>query len=172
MHPVRTLVAVLLLTSVGIMSAHSQATSQCAEEYNQAETAYFNAEFDRAIRLLRTCLEEADLRPATQIRFYRLLGFAYIAQGNHSAARTAVERILDLDPDYAPDPETDRPDYVELVREVKADREAATQPDRGRRWLRWVLGGVGVAAAAALTAIFLGGGDTDDTLPTPPVPDN
>ena len=178
---IRTVVvAPLIAVLLGTMPARGQEASACGPEYDQAETAYFDAEFDRAIRLLQTCLEEVDLSPDAQIRFYRLLGFAHIAQGDRAQARTAVEQLLAVDPEYAPDPDTDRPDYVALVREVKADQPAEAQSDDGRPWLRWVIGGAAVVAGV-LAAVLIGGGsggnpdpddDDDDFFPRPSVPIN
>ena len=170
----RTALLAGLLLALSFLPARAQDASQCAPEYTQAETAYFDADFDRAIRLLRTCLEEADLDPDAQVRFYRLLSFAYIAQDERAQARTAIEQLLTVDPNYAPDPETDRPDYVALVREVKAARTPADDDD-GRRWLRWVLGGAGAVAAGVLTIVLVGEGDDGGgtgNLPAPPTPPN
>lgn len=161
-----------LLILVGIAPARGQNASACDAEYAQAETAYFDAAFDRAIRLLRTCLEEADLPAEVQVRFYRLLSFAYIAQDEQAEARAAISQLLDVAPGYTPDPETDRPDYVALVREVKATRAPAEAG--GRRWLRWALGGAGAVAVGVLAVLLVGSGDGGgpDNLPAPPLPSN
>lgn len=166
-----------LLVLTGLLFLAPQPTrgqdaSQCAQEYEQAETAYFDAAFDRAIRLLRTCLDEAELSTEAQVHFYRLLSFSYIAQDDRAQARAAIEQLLNADPEYTPDPATDRPDYVALVRDVKAARTPAEE--EGRRWLRWVLGGAGAVAVGVLTAVLIGGGDSGgaDDLPAPPIPPN
>jgi len=64
-------------------------------------------DFDRAIQLLRTCLEEADLAPDDQVRFYRLLSFAHIAKDEQPQARESIEQLLSLNPDCAPDDDDD-----------------------------------------------------------------
>lgn len=146
--------------SVSPVRAQQQADG-CASEYEQAEAQYFAANFNAAINLLQTCLQDASLSEATRVRIYRLLSFAYIAQGSQQQARLAVESLLDLRPDYTPDPAQDRPDFVRLVREIKASRQPATSDtaDEGRRWVRWALGGAGVAAAGVLTIVLVGGGN-------------
>lgn len=168
----RLAVAAGLLIMSSSSPAHGQEASACAQEYTQAETAYFDAAFDRAVRLLRTCLEEADLSADAEVRFYRLLSFAYIAQDERDLARAAVEQLLDVAPNYTPNPDTDRPDYIALVRDVKANRTPVETG--GRRWLRWVLGGAGAAAIGVLTIVLVGGGNGNgpDTLPAPPLPSN
>lgn len=172
--PVRpTALALLLLAVLAAQPARAQPTTPCAEEYDQAQTAYFNAEFDRAIRLLQTCLQEVALSPDAQVRFYRLLAFAHIARNEDAAARTAIERLLVVDPAYTPNPDTDRPDYVALVRTVKAEQASAARPaeERDGRWLRWLIGGAGALAAGVAAAVLLGGGDDgSNELPTPPLP--
>ncbi len=148
----------------------------CASAYAEAEEHYFAAEFDAAIQLLRTCLDTADLDVPARVRIYRLLSFAHIAQGNDQQARLTIQSLLDVQPDYTPDPSRDRPDYVELVREIKAERPAPSS-EGSRRWVRWTLGSAGAIAAGVLTAVLVGGngnGDGDDDglsdLPDQPPP--
>ena len=148
----------------------------CETEYRQAEDAYFSADFDRAIRLLETCLEEVDLETDTRVQFHRLLAFAYLAQADREEARLVVESLLDVDETYAPSPAEDRPDFVELVQEVKDSR--IVEEDDGRRWWRWVAGGAATAVAGIAVAVLTGGGNdgggngTSQPLPGPPVPNN
>ena len=175
-----SLALALISVLAGAATAHAQQQpSGCASEYEQAEERYFAADFDAAINLLQTCLQDASLTEDARVRIYRLLSFAYIAQGNQQQARLAVESLLDLRPDYTPDPAEDRPDFVRLVREIKASRQPATaeDDDNGRRWVRWALGSAGVAAAGVLTIVLVGGGNGGgggnglNPLPdTPPIP--
>lgn len=152
----------------------AQAPDACQAEYEEAQERYYAAEFDAAIDLLQQCLQRANLSVETRVRVYRLLSFAHIAQGNRQEARFAVESLLDLQPDYTPDPSQDRPDFIELVREVKASRQptAASDAESNRGWVKWALGGLGVAAAGVLTIVLVGGdgGGGPDDLPGEPPP--
>lgn len=155
------IVGILLL---GGGAVEVQAQDQCQTEVRQARERYLAAEFDPAVRLLRTCLEEAgDLADTTRVQMYRLLAFAHLGRGNDADARLAVESLLDLRPGFSPDPNRDRPDFVRLVQDVRRRRDALASDDGSdRRWVRWVVGGAVVAAAGIVVAIVTGGGDSDD----------
>lgn len=152
--------AFLGLLVAPLVTHAQQQPDRCEAEYAQAEERYFAADFEAAVNLLQTCLQDAQLSEDTRVRIYRLLSFSHIAQGNQQQARLAAESLLDLRPAYTPDPAEDRPDFVELVREIKASRQpaASRDADGGRRWVRWAVGGAGVAAAGVLTIVLVGGG--------------
>ncbi|WP_263786373.1 hypothetical protein [Salinibacter grassmerensis] len=125
---------------------------------------------------LRPCAQERTLPDSVRARMYRLLSFVHLGQNDEAAARRAVESLLDLRPDFAPDPSEDRPDFVSLVERAKRQRRARaeSEEDGNRRWVRWALG----AAAAALgtAAVLLLGGDDSgggaEPLPPPqPLPE-
>lgn len=175
------LLAMLLVLLVPTAAAQSD---DCAREIQQAEDAYFAADFDRAVQLLRTCLDEAALSDTATVRVYRWLAFAHLGRGASDDARLAVESLLDVAPAFTPDPTQDRPDFVALVEDVRASRRALAErteaEDGGGGWLRWVGGAVGVAAVGTAAAVLLGGGSDDGgggnggsgSLPGPPLPNN
>ncbi len=152
---------------------HAQTPTSCETSFAQAQEAYYAADFERAVDQLRPCAQEPTLPDSVRARMYRLLSFVRLGQNDEAAARRAVESLLDLRPDFMPDPSEDRPDFVALVEKAKTQRRARAEAeeDEGRRWLRWTLG----AAAAALgtaAVLLLGGGDSGDgaELPRPPSP--
>lgn len=161
-------------------AAAQEAEAACTQEFERAEDAYFTADFEQAIGLLTTCLDEVALPPGERLRFFRLLAFAYLATEATAEARMAVESLLDVDPAYTPDPATDRPDFVALVEEVKATREDPVAASDDRSIWRWVAGSALTVAAGIGAAVVLGGGNGgtgngnggDDGLPTPPLPGN
>lgn len=149
----------------------AQTPASCDTSYAQAEKAYYAADFEKAVTLLRPCARKTTLPDSTRARSYRLLSFVYLGQNDQAAARRAVESLLDLQPAYTPNPAEDRPDFIALVKKAKKARRAKAD-DEERRWLRWTLG---VAAAALGTAAVLlfgggGGGDGNDPLPRPEPP--
>lgn len=154
----------------------AQTPASCDEGYTQAEKAYYAANFEAAERALRPCLDPSAVSDSVRVQAYRLLGFIHLGQNDREAARLAVESLIDLRPTYTPDPQQDRPDFVALVRTVKEERGLPTAgPDKGgRRWLRWVAGGIGVAALGTVAALLLGGGGGSnggtESLPPPDVP--
>lgn len=179
---VRAVVPILVL--VAMASPAWAQSDACTAELSQAEAAYYAAEFDRAVQLLRACLDEAAPSDAARVEVYRLLAFAHLGQGERSDARLAVESLLDVRPSFRSNPSTDRPDFVALVEDVRASRDAVAQTpsdDDGRRWWRWVAGTAGVAALGTAAAVLLGGGGDGEgdgnggggppsTLPGPPLP--
>lgn len=157
-------------------TALAQTPDVCTEAYAGAEEAYYAANFELAIDTLQTCLNRPGVSDSMRVRSYRLLSFVHLGRNDQAAARLAVESLLDLQPTYSPDPGRDRPDFVALVKEVKASRQPPTaqaEAENGRRWLRWVAAGVGAVALGTLAAVLFGGGDGDDPpepLPPPDVP--
>jgi len=166
----------LLVVAVVVGSAstaRAQTPASCDTSYAQAEEAYYAADFETAIALLRPCARAPALRDTTRAQMYRLLSFVYLGQNDEAAARRAVESLLDLQPAYTPTPDRDRPDFISLVQKAKKERRArAEAEDENRHWLRWTLG---VAAAALGTAAVLlfgdgGSGNGTDSLPPPEPP--
>jgi hypothetical protein len=175
--PIRRLACVLsVIVGVGASHVHAQAPEACSTAYAEAEQAYYAARFEQAVETLQPCLNRATVRDSARVRAYRLLSFVHLGRNERNAARLAVESLIDLRPTYEPNPARDRPDFVALVREVKASRErpvAEASQDDGRRWLRWVMGGLGAAALGTTAALVLGGdggGDDPQPLPPPDVP--
>ncbi|WP_233993900.1 hypothetical protein [Salinibacter altiplanensis] len=155
-------------------AVQAQTPTSCDTSFAQAQEEYYAAEFEAAIARLRPCAQERTLPDSVRARMYRLLSFVYLGQNDETAARQAVESLLDLQPEYAPDPGQDRPDFVTLVEAAKKRRRARAEADKDedRRWVRWTLG----AAAAALgtaAVLLLGGDDSGDgrePLPAPQPP--
>jgi hypothetical protein len=156
--------------------ARAQAPASCDSSYTTAQEAYYAADFERAAELLRACVGKNGVSDSLRVRMYRLLGFVHLGRNDPKAARLAVESLLDLRPDYAPDPDRDRPDYVALVRKAKASRQraaAAEEDEDGRRWVRWGLGSLGAAAVGTAAVLLIGGEGGDgggERLPRPAAP--
>ncbi len=161
----------------GGQTASAQTPDGCTQAYTGAEEAYYAANFEQAVDTLQTCLSRPDVSDSMRVRSYRLLSFVHLGRNDTTAARLAVESLLDLRPTYQPDPSRDRPDFVALVEEVKASRQppsAQAEEKDGRRWVRWVAAGAGAAALGTLAAVLFGGGGGDgpgpEPLPPPEVP--
>jgi hypothetical protein len=156
--------------AVGASPAAAQAPSDCPTRLAEARSAYLSAAFTEAATQVAPCARAASSPDSTRARAYRLLSFVRLAQNNTPAARRAVEGLLDVQPQYTPQPDRDRPDFVALVRAAKAARRPAAE-SHSRRWLRWALGAAAVALGTA-AAVLLGGGDegSPDPLPAPAPP--
>lgn len=152
--------------------ARAQTPASCDTSYGQAQDAYYAADFETAVTLLRPCAQKTSLQDSTRARMYRLLSFVYLGQNDQAAARRAIESLLDLQPNYTPNSTQDRPDFVALVRKAKTSRQAEAE-EEDRNWLRWTLG-VTAAALGTAAVLLLGGGNSDDgpnPLPAPPSPE-
>jgi len=155
-------------------AARGQSMS-CDDVYPQAERAYLRADFSEALSLLDTC---TDGRPkgAVRLTVYRLQAFAHLGSGQDGAARRVAEDLLDVYPAYAPNPAEDRPDYVDLIDDVRSSREPL--PDRNRatedrRWVRWVVASAAAIATTVVVAVLVrNGGDDDGGRPEPPDDDD
>lgn len=135
----------------------------CRQLQDQAERAYFQADFQQTIDLLDPCLN-GTAKDEVTVQVYRLAAFAHLGAGDTDAARLVVEDLLDGHPRYTPNPDDDRPDYVALVEDVKTSRqppaeEATSSGDR--RWVRWAIASVVVVATAAIISVVTGGGGGD-----------
>jgi len=157
------ILGLFLLLGTLPLEAHAQRDDQCQAEYARAQEMYLEAEFEPSIRVLRLCLDEAPLRDPIRSRFYRLLAFSYFGSGEREKAREAVVGLLRVNPDYEPDLESDRMDFVRMVEQVRREQEQMEE-DKQRNWVKWVAAGVGVVALGVLAAVIgnSGGGDEDD----------
>jgi hypothetical protein len=166
-------ILVIAMFAASASMVQAQTPASCDTSYAQAEEAYYAADFERAVTLLRPCARATSLPDSTRAQMYRLLSFVYLGQNEQAAAQRAVESLLDLQPAYTPNPEEDRPDFIALTKKVrKARRARAEAEEENRRWLRWTLGVAAAALGTAAVLLFGGGdsGDGPDPLPRPPSP--
>jgi len=163
----------ILVCLAGVSTVQAQTPASCDTSYVEAEKAYFAAEFETAVTMLRPCAQAPALSDSARARMYRLLSFVYLGRNDQAAARKAVETLLDLRPSYTVNSSEDRPDFIALVENVKRERrDTATAEDEGRRWLRWTIG-IAAAALGTAAALILSGGDSGegpDSLPRPEPP--
>ena len=158
----------------------------CEEELTEANNLYARGRFDETIALLDQCLNRAGIDDNTRMTAFRLKGLSFIGKGLELDAQNSVKSLLELVPDYEPDPILDPPDFVEMVNEMKEEIEPPADPPiteveeadptpqvvdarptqaQTRRKKsgagKWILGGLGVAAVGAAVYIFAvdGGGD-------------
>ena len=116
-----------------------------------------------------------------------------MSQNLESEAKNAVRKLLELVPDYSPDPSRDKPTFIKLVEEVKQEQlalEAIKEEETPRvepiprterepedlseiipgekegsakKWL--IIGGVGVVGAVVGFLALSGGGGNGDVVP-------
>ncbi len=122
---------VALVSSVRQDLGLSSSGFQCDWELSEAHGFYVTATFDRAIQVLRVCLDKPDRLDAEAIWSYRLIALSHLRQSNLAEARQAVLAIVALDPEYRADPIRDIPGYVALVDLVRQQREENVEYTRG-----------------------------------------
>jgi len=191
---------ILLLDSAVITqrAAVAQATVNCEEELQEADKNWRTGNFDAAISILSNCLGKEGLAESERLKAYRLLGLVYISQDYLNDAKKAVEKLLDLVPDYEPDPVQDPPMFAKLVAELKEARMKAEekpveiqepekteesaetlQPDEDYLTelvreeekgssTKWWLLGGGISLVGGVAALVLLGGNGDKPLAAPP----
>jgi hypothetical protein len=186
----RALIALLLLLPLLTLSlaAPLQAQDDCTTLLNSAEQKYFAGQFDEAIDGATSCLSRENLSEAEKLRGYRIVSLAYIAKGYQDQAKNAVQKLLELVPNYEPDPDQELPQFINLVKTVKQGiedmRKQQEQPRRagpeskppdkkevsGKKGggTKWILIGGGVVVAGVGAALALGGGGGGGPTTTPP----
>jgi hypothetical protein len=157
-----------------VLIAHYQGS--CDKELSQAEEKYVVGKFDEAIELITQCLKKDDIGIEENQRALRLITLINIAKGYEQRAKETIKKLLDLVPNYKPDPVKDPPPFVELVERMKAETLVSItqekEKDRGISKWWWIGGGILVAGGVA-AAIIISGGDKDngpiiEDLPVPP----
>lgn len=143
----------------------------CEKILKQAEEKYTDGRFDETIALLTVCLDDPNTTGEQKQTAYRLMGLTYIAKDYLSEAKTAIEKLLKIVPNYQPDPIYDPPPFINLVEEVQAETVAtkavAGEEKDNKMW--YYIGG-GVAAATILTVILVSGGDDEKEEEVPALP--
>ena len=172
----------------------AQNTPDCAEALSNAETAYFNGEFDQTIALLQPCVGSDRFSLAQGIRAYSLLGRTQFVLGETEAADETIRGLFQLDPTYEPDP-TMPPNFTAFIADIKhemiadgsfpsqepevevieedpdplppvvAEELPPVQNEKKQRSRKVLLFGGGAALAVAAGAILLSGGSGGNTPP-------
>ena len=173
--------------------ALAQETTDCETALTQAESSYFNGNFDRTISLIEPCLASESYTTSQGVRAYSLLGRTHYVLGELEEATEAIQGLYLVDATYSPDPQLP-PDFAEFMDGVKEDMIADgtfpqpetpeetpeevepapvitdntdDQPDEAAKPARkrraLWLGGGAALAVAAGAAILLGGGSNGGT---------
>ncbi len=145
----------------------------CAKILDKAEEFYYNAEFNKAVDLIRQCFKEPQLTRNNKLRAYRLLTRIFLAKNENDKAEKIARKMLQADPAYTPTIEREKPDYIKLINDLKSEltpKTTVTEPPKksSKKWI-WI--GAGAAVVLGTTAIILSGGNKDtqnNKLPDPP----
>jgi len=180
--PIRSLMMALLLIAAAFSPA--QAQGQCDRELTEAEAKFQVGKLNEAIAQTLSCLEKSDLDTTARTRAYKLLGRAYYAIGLLNAAKENLQKLLELIPNWRPDPEKEGRSFQMMVDEIAKEMEAKKQPPKpvqvdtsvvapptkksgSKKWL-WIGGGALAAGTTAAFILFRGDEKAPPRLPNPP----
>jgi tetratricopeptide (TPR) repeat protein len=147
----------------------AQTQNNCEQDIKEAETLYTLGRFDEAIEILERCKKSPGLTKEQETKIYRQLSYVYLAKEIETNAKREIERLLELVPNYKPDPVKDTPEYIKLVELVSTEKQAqqAQQPEpveeKKGGSKKWLLIGGGVVVVAGVAALLL-----IDNPPPPP----
>ena len=116
------LVAFLLPST--LLEATAQAQTPSVSPLAQAELHYLEGDFDRAVRLLNR-VDKQRLPKEEAVKAYHLLTLSYFHQGNLAGAWAAMASLIQVEPNYRPDPVQAPPSqrfshsYLRLVRRLQ-----------------------------------------------------
>jgi tetratricopeptide (TPR) repeat protein len=146
------------------------------ELLKEAESQYYNGDFDNAIKSTNQFLSQENLSNDYKKDAYVLLAHIYLAKSDAASARKVIESIFNIDPAYGPTLEEETPKYVTFVSEIKK-QYLAKQVKPKEKEIDWVLWGSAGAGAALLIILLATGGDDKGSgvkplSNPPPFPEN
>jgi len=169
-----------------VQPVFGQSQKDWDKKIDEAEQIFYSGQFSQAESILKEGLQSGELTKEQKSRAYRILGLSYLSRELESQAKDAIKNLIEIVPDYQPNPDQDPPQFIRMVEDVK-QQESATgskktaeqQPDelkkivqeeqkkgKNKTWY-YVAGGVIVVVVAAILLSGNGGGSTDN-FPLPP----
>ena len=117
---VKSFLVISFLLPLHVLQAQDVTPESCSDGLTEARNQLFLGDFDQATSLLQPCIEaNAYQNTEDLVQAYELLANVYIAINNEPLAREAITRLLEASPDYEPDPDQSRTDYVLLIDEMR-----------------------------------------------------
>ena len=104
----------------------AQAQEKCDTAIPDAEKKYNAGRFDEAISILENCLP-GGFTEKERGKGYRVLALSYVGKDYLEQARMAVKKLLELVPDWEPDPIQDPPQFQRMVEEMKQKMKTQKQ---------------------------------------------
>jgi len=162
---------IIILPLVDSLSAQTLSADLLIE---QARKSYYEGNFDQAVALIKTCLQETTLDNLKLQEAYIVLAQTYLAKNYNDAAREVVIKLLDINPLYSPTIEHEPPPFVTLVEEVRQQNNPP-EPGSDNKWL-WI-GAGGALMIGAVTFIIFNKNGSEPVVNNklgdpPPMPDN
>jgi phosphotransferase system glucose/maltose/N-acetylglucosamine-specific IIC component len=145
-----------------LMPVIAQTQGGIDDRLKQAEQKFYDGLFDDSITILNGCLKDSDITKQERARAHELLAKVYLSKDYQEQAQSAIKKLLELVPNYAPNPDKDTPTYVALVEKVKAEQpqqkeqQETSDQQESAPWYKntWVIVGA-VAVVGAVVAVLL-----------------
>lgn len=119
----------ILLSSLLISSSYY--SDDAKEKLKQAENYYKSAQFDNAIEILNTLSGDASVNEDIQKDALRFLGRAYTAKGLYEEAKTAILKLLELEPPMVMfNPDYEPPVFMKLYYESRKEFTGSYEVER------------------------------------------
>jgi len=113
---------------VSVCSVSIFAQTRCESNVAQAQGLYVSGAFGEVEAMLAPCLQPGQLGDDERVLAHRLLILSALQQGRLIEAKLVALALLNLRPDYEPDPAFDPPSYADLIRTVRSQL-AVSQPE-------------------------------------------
>jgi hypothetical protein len=139
---------------------------QCETALEDALESFAQQRYHLIIALLTDCPPERLVEKTKKIVAYELLARAYFANNQAEAAKAALNLMLDLQPNYEPQPPQYAEEFIRLVEKVKAER--ARREGRSIFRSKWFW--AGGLAASSTAAYFIFKKEKPKLLPEAPDP--
>ena len=191
-HPVTSICAWLVLICLAVQPcawAMQQTPDTVAKRLKEAEKLFDEGNFDESITILEETLKVKTPTEKEKQAIYELLAANYLAKTYKQQADEALRRLLELVPNYKPDPQRYSPAFVSEVERVRQEMQqqqakaegedqAGKLPPKKEAWYEktwvWIVGGLVVVGGALALVLASGGGEEGTppaaTLPEPPPP--
>jgi len=138
----------------------------CDTALEDALESFGQRDYIRIITFMTDCPPELLVDKTQKIMAYDLLLQAYFVTGQVDSAKGSLNSLLDLQPDYAPQPPLYSEKFIGMVEQVRKERvQGESASIFHNKWF-WV-GGV---AASSVAAFLIFGGSGDPAL-LPEAPD-
>jgi TolB-like protein len=111
--------------------SNSYYSDDAKEKLKQAENYYKAAQFDSAIEILNTLSGDASVNEEIQKDALRFLGRAYTAKGLYEEAKTAILKLLELEPPMVMfNPDYEPPVFMKLYYESRKEFTGSYEVER------------------------------------------
>ena len=115
----------LAVLAASVCASTVSAQTGCESSLARAQALYISGAFDDVEEILEPCVQPGRLSEDNRVWAYRLLALSALQQGRLVEAKLVTLSLLNLRPDYQPDPVLDPPSYADLIHTVRSQLAVA-----------------------------------------------